>query len=111
MRIQALWNDDKLFWEAFVLSLGIHLVVSFKAGDFTLHYQQKHTVEIDITNMGHIGMPDPIRKAAGPSPPKPIALRKEWVKPAPNQQAIPAPIPTQPAAAPVSEEPPPEPSS
>src|SRR5260221_9708027 len=106
MRIQALWNDDKLFWEAFVLSLGIHLVVSFKAGEFSLHYQQKHTVEIDITNMGHIGMPAPPRKASSPAP-KPKAPPKEWVKPAPNQKVEPAPIPTQPVAAPPPEEPPP----
>jgi protein TonB len=107
MRWQALWHDDNLFWEALLLSLGIHVFVSFKAGEFSLHFQQKHTVEIDITNMGHIGMPAPVRQAAAPpSPPKPVAPPKEWVKPAPNQKVVPAPIPTQPAA-PTPEEPPP----
>ena len=104
MRFQALWGDDNLFWEALALSLGIHLLVSFKAGEFSLHFQQKHTVEIDITNMGHIGMPAPVRHATPPAPPKPVAPPKEWVKPAPNQKVVPAPIPTQPVA-PTPEEP------
>lgn len=107
MWYQALWKDDNLFWEALVLSLAMHVFVSFKAGEFSLHFQQKHTVEIDITNMGHIGMSAPVRKAAAPpAPPKPVAPPKEWVKPAPNQKVVPAPIPTQPTA-PTPEEPPP----
>jgi len=105
--LRTLWNDDNLFWEAFILSLGIHVFVSFKAGEFSLHYQQKHTVEIDITNMGHIGMPAPPRRAAAAPVPKPAAPPKEWVKPAPNQKVEPAPIPTQPVPAPPPEEPPP----
>ncbi len=109
MRFQALWNDDNLFWEALVLSLGIHVFVSFKAGEFSLHFQQKHTVEIDITNMGHIGMPAPVRQAVTPpTPAEPSAPRKEWVKPAINQKVVPAAIPTQPVA-PTPEEPPPPP--
>ena len=107
MLFRTLWSDDNIFWEALVLSLGIHIFVSFKAGEFSLHYQQKHTVEIDITNMGHIGMPGPVRKAAAPpAPAKPVAPPREWVKPAPNQQVIPAAIPTQPVV-PTPEEPPP----
>src|ERR1017187_5231953 len=97
MFFRTLWSDDNLFWEALVLSFGIHVFVSFKAGEFSLHYQQKHTVEIDITNMGHIGMPGPIRKAeAPPAPAKPVTRPKEWIKPAANQKVVPAPIPTQP---------------
>ena len=112
MFFRSLWSDDNLFWEALVLSLGIHVFVSFKAGEFSLHYQQKHTVEIDITNMGHIGMPGPIRKAAAlPAPAKPVARPKEWIKPAANQKVVPAAIPTQPVPAPTPEEPPPAPSS
>jgi hypothetical protein len=84
MRLQALWNDDNLFREALVLSLGIHLFVSFKAGEFSLNFQQKHTVEIDITNMGHVGT-TAAPKLAVP-PPKPAAKPKEWMKPAPNQK-------------------------
>jgi protein TonB len=108
--LRHLWSDDNLFWEALALSLGLHVFVSFKAGEFSLHYQQKHTVEIDITNMGHIGMPGPVRKAAAPAPaPKPVAPPKEWVKPALNQKVVPAPFPTQPVPAPPPEEaPPPE---
>src|ERR1039457_2876093 len=107
MFFRTLWSDDNLFWEALALSLGMHVFVSFKAGEFSLHYQQKHTVEIDITNMGHIGMPGPVRRpATPPTPSKPVAPPKEWVKPAPNQQVVPAAVPTQ-AVAPTPEEPPP----
>ena len=110
MRYQALWKDDNLFWEALLLSLMIHVFVSFKAGEFSLHFQQKHTVEIDITNMGHIGMAAPVRQAAAPpTPPKPATPHKEWVKPAPNQKVVPAPIPTQPVAPTPEEPPPPQP--
>ncbi len=105
--LRALWSDDYLFWEALLLSLGMHLFVSYKAGEFSLHFQQKHTVEIDITNMGRIGMPAaPIQPAAPPAP-KPAAPRKEWVKPALNQQIVPAPIPTQPVVS-TPKEPPPQ---
>jgi len=101
-------SDDNLFWEALLLSLGMHVFLSFKAGEFSLHYQQKHTVEIDITNMGHVGMPGPERKTVAPASAfKPVAPKKEWVKPAPDQKIIPAPIPTQAVAAPAPEEPPP----
>jgi len=105
MTTRTFWNDDALFWEALALSLAIHVFVSFKAGEFSLHFEQKHTVEIDITNMGHVGMPAQVRPAT-PTPPKPAAPRKEWVKPAPNQKIVPAAIPTQPVA-PAPEEPPP----
>src|ERR1700682_5561697 len=100
------WSDDYLFWEALLLSLAIHGIVSFKAGEFTLHFQQKHTVEIDITNMGHIGMPAAPKQPTAPPHPKPAAKPKEWVQPHPNQKFAPAPIPTQPVA-PTPEEPPP----
>jgi protein TonB len=112
MRLQSFWNDDNLFWEALLLSLGMHLILSFKAGEFSLHYQQKHTVEIDITNMGHVGMAAPPRRSAAPPPaaPKPVAPPKEWTKPAPNQAVVPAAIPTQPVPAPPPEAEPPPPS-
>ena len=104
MTTRTFWNDDALFWEALALSLAIHVFVSFKAGEFSLHFEQKHTVEIDITNMGHIGMPT-APKPAAPLP-KPTAKPKAWVAPAPNQKVVPAAIPTQPVA-PTPEEPPP----
>src|SRR5580698_9329331 len=114
MRLQSFWNDDNLFWEALLLSLGMHLLLSFKAGEFSLHYQQKHTVEIDITNMGHLGMSAAPHMAAPPAParsaPKPVVPPKEWTKPAPNQKVEPAPIPTK-AVTPVPEEPPPPPAN
>jgi protein TonB len=110
--LRDFWSDDNLFWEALLLSLGMHVFISFKAGEFSLHYQQKHTVEIDITNMGHIGMAAPPRRSAAPptAAPKPTAPPKEWTKPAPNQAVVPAPIPTQPVPAPPPEAEPPPPS-
>lgn len=110
--LRNLWSDDNLFWEALVLSLGMHAFLTFKAGEFSLHYQQKHTVEIDITNMGHLGMAVPPRRSATPpaAAPKPVAPPKVWTKPAPNQAVIPAPIPTQPVPAPPPEAEPPPPS-
>jgi len=99
-------NEDYLLLEALVLSLGMHVLL-FHAGEFSFHFQQKHTVEIDITNMGHIGMPGPAHKAAAPIPPKPAPKPKEWIKPAPNQKVEAAPIPTQAVPAPPPEEPPP----
>jgi TonB family protein len=107
VNFHSLWNDDNLFWEALGLSLLLHLFFSFKAGEFSLQFRAKHTVEIDITNMGHIGMPRQARKAPAPVPPKPAAKPKEWMKPAPNQKMEPAPIPTQPVPAPPPEEVPP----
>ncbi len=110
MKLNELLNDDYLLWEALVLSVILHSLL-FHAGAWSIHFQQKHTVEIDITNMGHIGMPGPARKPApAPPAPKPVARPKEWVKPAPNQKVEPAPIPTQPVA-PVPEEPPPAPAN
>jgi protein TonB len=112
-RFRTLWNDDNLFWGALVLSLGIHVFVSLKAGEFSLHYQQKHMVEIDITNMGHLGMAAPrILPAFAPTRPasRPIGPPKEWTKPAPNQKIEPTPIPTK-AVAPVPEEPPSPPAN
>ena len=109
MRCRTLGNDDSLFWEALALSVGIHLLLSLKAGEFSLHYQQKHTVEIDITIMGHLGMAAAPRMATAPSSPRPIpkpaAPPKEWTKPAANQKVEPAPIPTK-SVAPIPEEPP-----
>jgi TonB family protein len=101
---RSFFNDDYLLWEALVLSLGLHFCL-LHAGTFTLHFQQKHTVEIDITNMGHIGMPAAPKQPAAP-PPKPAAKPKEWIQPQPGQKVAPAPIPTQPVA-PTPEEPPP----
>ena len=98
IKLRSLWNEDNLLSEALVLSVMLHFLL-FHAGEFTFHFQQKHTVEIDITNMGHLGMPGAAPKPASPPPaPKPAVPKKEWVKPAPNQKTIPAPIPTQPIA-------------
>lgn len=105
MNLRSFWNEDYLLWEALFLSVGLHFLL-LHAGAVTFHFQQKHTVEIDITNMGHMGMSAPAPKAA-PAPPKPAARTKEWVKPPDNQKIAPAPIPTQPVAAPTPEEPPP----
>jgi TonB family protein len=107
---RTVWEDDHLFWAALLVSLAGHIVVSFKAGAYSLSYRQKHTVEIDITTMGHLGMiaPHPSAPAARPRPmPKPTARSKEWMKPAPNQKVEPEPVPTKPVA-PVPEEPPPQ---
>ena len=112
MNLHALCKDDNLFWEALLLSLGLHALVSFKAGEFTLQYQQKHTVEIDITNMGYLGMSGPTHKpAAPPSAPKPAPPVKEWVKPSPNQKVVPASIPIKPVVVPAPKETPPTPSA
>jgi TonB family protein len=97
---RKLLNDDQLFWEALLLSLAAHLLLSFKAGEFSLRFQQKHQVEIDITNMGHLGMAAtpriaPARAPARPAA-KPVAPAKEWTRPAPNQKVEPAPPPTEP---------------
>lgn len=109
MNLRYFWNEDYLLSEALFLSVGVHFLL-LHAGALTFHFQQKHTVEIDITNMGHLGMPGPAPRAAA-APPKPVARAKEWVKPAPDQKIVPAPIPTQPVPAPTPEEPPPAPAA
>ena len=100
-------NEDYLLGEALLLSLGLHFLL-FHAGAMTFQFHEKHTVEIDITNMGHIGVPAAPKRAAAPPPPKPVAKPKEWVKPAPGQKMEPAPIPTAPVAALPPEEAPPQ---
>jgi periplasmic protein TonB len=111
MTFRDLFSDDYLLWEALGLSALLHLGL-FHVSGLTYEFHQKHIVEIDITNMGHIGTPGPARQTATPAPPKPIAKPKEWVKPAPNQKVAPAPIPTQPVPAPLPEEvPPPSPAA
>ena len=103
MNFRSFWSDDNLLWETLLLSLGMHFLL-FHIGNLSFRLHEKHVVEIDITNMGHLGMPGGGRRTAAPAPPKPVARPKEWVKPAPNQKVIPAPIPTQPVAAPALEE-------
>lgn len=110
MKLRSIYNEDYVFWEALFLSLGIHLL-SLYGGRLSLNFQQKHTVEIDITNMGHIGMPAVPKRAATPAPPKPVAPPKQWIQPKPGQKAEPAPIPTQPVPAPPPEAPEPPPPS
>lgn len=90
MNFRAFWNDKAVFWEALVLSLFVHFLV-LHAGEISLRFHQQHLVEIDITNMGHIGM-------ASAKVPKPATRPKEWVKAAPNKKVVPAPIPVKPAA-------------
>jgi len=104
MTFRDLFSDDYLLWEALGLSALLHLGL-FHVSGWTYEFHQKHIVEIDITNMGHVGMPGPARQAA--PPPKPAPRPKEWVKPATSQKVAPAPIPTQPVPAPAPEEPPP----
>ena len=57
-------------YTALLLSLGLHFLL-FHAGALTLAVHKKNIVEIDITNMGHLGMPGTVRKAAPPAPPPP----------------------------------------
>jgi len=102
--LRTFLKDDRLFWEALILSLGAHFLM-FHMSEMTFKFHEKHTVEIDITNMGHMGVIGTPHRAAAP-PPRAAAPRKEWVKPAPNQKPVPAQVPTKPVAAPVPEEPP-----
>jgi protein TonB len=110
MNLRALANEDYLLWEALALSLAIHLMMS-RVGQLTFHFHEKHTVEIDITNMGRLGMPVVPRRVAAPAPTEPVAPPKEWVQPKPGQKAEPAPIPTKPVHAPPPEAPEPPPPS
>ncbi len=108
--MRSLFREEYLFREAIVASVVLHLLM-MNAGSMSFQWSQKHQVEIDITNMGHMGAPGP-RSApapAPPAPPKPVAPPKEWTKPAPNQKVAPAPIPTAPVAQ-VPEPPPPVPA-
>jgi TonB family protein len=107
MNLRTFGNDDVILWEALMLSLGLHVLL-LHAGQFTLQFKRRHTVEIDITNMGRMGVSVP-KRAAAPTPPKPVAKPQEWIQPRPDQKVAPAPIPTQPVPAPPPEEPPPPP--
>jgi TonB family protein len=107
--MNALWKEDNLFWEALVASVAMHLFM-MHAGAVSFRWSQKHTVEIDITNMRRIGAPVAARKTApspAPKSAKPPEKPKEWLKPAENQKVAPAPVPTKPVA-PAPEEPPSE---
>ena len=107
--MNVFWKEDNLFWEALVASVALHLFM-MHAGAVSFQWSQKHTVEIDITNMRRIGAPAEPRKADNRPTPKlakPPEKPKEWVKPAENQKVAPAPIPTKPVA-PAPEEPPAE---
>jgi TonB family protein len=104
MNFRAFWKDENLFWEAVILSLGLHFLL-FHMGEISFRLHEKHTVEIDITNMGHLGMAG-APKVAAPAP-KPVVPPKEWIKPAPNQKVVPAAIPTKPVAPSPEETPPP----
>jgi len=105
MNTRSFFNDDYILWEALLLSFGLHFLL-LHAGQFTLQFKQKHAVEIDITNMGRMGMAVP-KRAAAPAPHKPAAKPKEWIQPKSGQKVAPAPVPTQPVPAPPAEEPPP----
>jgi TonB family protein len=105
MNLRTLWNDDNILWEALLLSFGLHFLL-LHAGQLTFQLKQKHTVEIDITNLGRMGMTVPKRTPA-PAPPKPAAKPKEWIQPKPGQKVAPASVPTQPVPTPPPEEPPP----
>ncbi len=49
---------------ALLLSIGFHLLL-FHAGEISFRAKEKHVVEIDITNMGHMGMtPNVLRRTA-----------------------------------------------
>ena len=106
MNIRRFWNDDNILWEALVISFGMHFLL-LHAGQFTLEFKEKHTVEIDITNMGYMRMTAP-KPATAPTSAIPAAKPKEWIQPKPGQKAAPAPVPTQPVPAPPEEAPPPE---
>ena len=91
------YREDYLLWEAIVCSLILHMLL-LHSGDWQFHPNAKHPVEIDITRMAHVGMARSAWRAAPPAP-KPVVRAKEWVKPKPEQKAIPAPVPTKPVPA------------
>ncbi len=88
MNLRGFWNEDYLLWEALALSVAVHFLL-MHAGTLTFNFHQKHMVEIDITNMGHMGstLQAPPKLAAHlPAPPKPAVKPKEWVQPHPTQR-------------------------
>lgn len=103
--MNALSSEKNLFWEALAASLALHFLL-FNVGNLSLRFPSRHAVEIDITNMGHLG------STGGPKPssppPKPAAKPKEWLR-SKNPQVKPAPIPTKPVA-PTPQEPSPQPA-
>jgi protein TonB len=108
--MNSLWTEENLFKEALAASIVLHLLL-MRAGTVSFQWSQKHTVEIDITNMRRMSAPTTAKKATSPAPaPKPVEKPKEWLKPAANQKVEPAPIPTNPVAPapPPPEEPPAE---
>jgi TonB family protein len=104
--MKALFKEEYLFREAIAASVALHLLM-MNAGRLSFQWSQKHQVEIDITNMGHMGGPRPPAPAPAAPAPKPVAPPKEWTKPADDQKVAPAPIPTAPV--PQAPEPPPPP--
>jgi TonB family protein len=100
---RSFYNEDALLWEALVLSVFAHFLL-FHVGAVSFRFHEKRTIEIDITNMGHLAMPYRTASSTAHAA-KSAAPAKEWLKPAPNQKTVPAPIPTQPVA-PTPEEPP-----
>jgi TonB family protein len=94
--LTTLKKEENYFREAIALSIAFHFLL-FHAGDIGLKLPQKHVVEIDITDMGRMGVSAP-KRAAAPAPapaPKPVAPPKEWLKPAPAQKVAPAAVPTK----------------
>lgn len=101
MKRGSLWRDEYILWEALALSVMLHWF-ALHAGAISARLHHKETVEIDITNMGHLGS-TALPKTADAPPPKPVAKPKAWVQPSPEQKIAPAPIPTQPVPAPAPE--------
>ena len=86
MNPRGFLKEEYLLWEALLFSLGVHCLL-LNLGQWSFRFHQQHAVEIDITNMGHLGMaggPHPV--AASQAPPKPAAPHKEWLRPAPTQK-------------------------
>ena len=80
------------FRDALLLSLGFHFFL-LRIGNISFRFHEKPVVEIDITNMGHTTVKRSIQETS-PVPSKPMASTEKWVKPAPDQKVVPAPVST-----------------
>ncbi len=94
MNFRFLLRDNNLLWEAVIVSLVFHIVL-INMGKFSFQFFERHTVEIDITSMGHIGM-----QQNQPKPAIPALKEEEWIKAARGKKVKPAPIPKKPVPPP-----------
>lgn len=108
--VETLKKEENYFWEGIAASVALHLLL-FNAGGLGMHLPgtEKHTVEIDITHMGHVGVapvPHPAAPRPAAPPPKPAAPPKQWTQT--TQKVAPAAAPTK--AVPQQPPPPPPPA-